>query len=51
MAFDFTAIFGDAESMTKEQLETALQQRALSWQTSALASMLTLASIRTLYLN
>ena len=23
MAFDFTAIFGNAESMTKEQLETA----------------------------
>ena len=29
MAFDFTAIFGDAESMTKEQLETALQQKGI----------------------
>ena len=29
MAFDFTAIFGDAESMTKEQLETALQQNGI----------------------
>lgn len=29
MAFDFTAIFGDAESMTKGQLETALQQRGI----------------------
>ena len=29
MAFDFTAIFGDAESMTREQLETALQQKGI----------------------
>ena len=29
MAFDFTSIFGDAESMTKEQLETALQQKGI----------------------
>lgn len=29
MAFDFTEIFGGAENMTKEQLETALQQRGI----------------------
>ena len=29
MAFDFTSIFGDAESMTKEQLTAALQEKGI----------------------
>lgn len=29
MAFDFTSVFGDAESMTREQLETALNEKGI----------------------